>query len=167
MLAAHALCACALRKPVFLGSLSCQKGRCAPPQSIAASLLLIHPPPKKNNLQYFQKQNASLQAQTRAARGVYLSTGLSCTQLSYIAPYLATLQPPELCCALFWATLHPVELRCTLISYAAFNWAILQPIWAMMHPKSYASPYELSSTLLSYVAPYLSYAAPYLSYAAP
>ncbi len=85
-----------------------------------------------------------LQAQTRAARDVYLSTGLSCTLLSYIAPYRATLQPPELRCALFWATLHHVELRCTLLSYAAFNWAML----------NYGSPSELSCTLLSYIAPY-------------
>ena len=85
-----------------------------------------------------------LQAQTRAARDVYLSTGLSCTLLSYIAPYWATLQPPELRCALFWATLHHVELRCTLLSYAAFNWAML----------NYGSPSELSCTLLSYIAPY-------------
>jgi hypothetical protein len=54
-------------------------------RSIAASLLLVHPPEIK--ITYFQKQKASLQAQTRAARGVYLTTGLSCTLLSYIAPY--------------------------------------------------------------------------------
>ncbi len=40
-----------------------------------------------------------------AARGVYLSTGLSWTLLSYIAPY--------------WATLHPPELRGNLMRYAA------------------------------------------------
>jgi hypothetical protein len=70
----------ALRAPVFLGSLTWQTGRCAPPHcSFAAP-----PPPKKN---CFQKQNASLQAQTRAGRGVCFSTGLNCTLLNYIAPY--------------------------------------------------------------------------------
>jgi hypothetical protein len=64
-----------MEAPVFLA--------CAPPFHIGASLLLIHSS-KKN---YFQKRNASLQARTRAARGLYLSTGLSCTLLSYAAPY--------------------------------------------------------------------------------
>ncbi len=114
----------------------------APPPSFAA-------PQKKIKLQYFQKQNASLQAQTRAARGVYFSTGLSCSLLSYIAPY--------------WVTLHPIELRCTLLSYAASTElrrtlyelrcilrATLHPSelcctlseqhCASLHPKSYAAP---------------------------
>jgi hypothetical protein len=55
--------------------------RAQPP--IGASLL----PQKFKKINYFQKQNASLQAQTRAARDVYLSTGLSRTLLSYVAPY--------------------------------------------------------------------------------
>jgi hypothetical protein len=74
----------ALRAPVFLGSLTRQKGRCAPPpvhRSFAASSS------SKIKISYFPKQNASLQAQTRAARDVYLSTGLSCTLLSYMALY--------------------------------------------------------------------------------
>jgi hypothetical protein len=64
----------ALRAPVLLGLLTCQTGRCAPLAhgSFAAS----YSAPKNN---YFQKQIASLLAQTRAAKGVYLSTGLSCT----------------------------------------------------------------------------------------
>ncbi len=37
--------------------------------------------------------------------GAFISTGLSCTLLSYIAPYLATMHPPE--------------LRATLMSYTA------------------------------------------------
>ncbi len=53
----------------------------APP--IAASLL----PKKFKQINYFQKQNASLQAQTRPASGVYFSTGLSCTLLNYITSY--------------------------------------------------------------------------------
>jgi hypothetical protein len=53
----------ALRAPVFLGLLTRQTGAARPPhRSFAAT------PLKKIN--YFQKQNASLQAQTRAARGV-------------------------------------------------------------------------------------------------
>ncbi len=48
--------------------------------------------------------------------------------------------------ALPLVTLHPVELRCTLR--------------ATLHPKSYATPSELSCTLLSYASPFtLSYAA--------
>ncbi len=73
----------ALRAPVFLGSLTRQKGRCAPPpvrRSFAASYS------SKIKITYFPKQNAYLQTQTRAARDVDLSTGLSCTLLSYIAP---------------------------------------------------------------------------------
>ena len=70
----------ALRAPVFLGSLNAKRALRAPP--IAATLL-----PQKLKINYFQKHNAFLQALTRAARGVYLSTGLSCTLMSYIAPY--------------------------------------------------------------------------------
>ncbi len=98
----------ALRAPVFLGLLTCQTGRCAPPPPIAASLLLIYP------------QKLSLRP-----LGVYLSIGQSCTLLSYIASYWATLHPPDV---------HPNELRCTLLSYAvplryaAFNWVMLHPI---------------------------------------
>ncbi len=62
------------------------------------------------------------------------------------------LHPTELRCALFWATLNPVELRCTLLNYAAFNWAMLHPIWAMMHPKSYGSSSEISCTLLCFAS---------------
>jgi hypothetical protein len=76
-----------------------QRGAARPPthRSFAA--------PHKTKINYFQKQNIFLQAQTRAARGIYFSTGLRCTLLSCAAPY--------------WATLHPRELRCTLLSYAA------------------------------------------------
>jgi hypothetical protein len=73
----------ALRAPVFLGSVTCQTGRCTPP----AHRRFAAPPKMKNKLQYFQIQNAFLQARTRDASGVYFSTGLSCTLLSYIAPY--------------------------------------------------------------------------------
>jgi len=70
---------------------------------------------------YFQKQIASLLAQTR----VYLSAGLSCTLLSYFASYWATLHPPELhwnlisYTAPYWATLHPTMLCCIQLSYTA------------------------------------------------
>jgi hypothetical protein len=44
---------------------------------------------KIKKIDYFQKQNASLQARTRAARGVYLSTGpLSPTPAALIAASL-------------------------------------------------------------------------------
>jgi hypothetical protein len=75
-------------------------------------------PQKYKKMNYFQKQNASLLAQTQTRRGVYLSTGLSWTLLSYIASY--------------WATLHPPELRCTLMSYTA-------PYWDTLYPLSYAA----------------------------
>jgi hypothetical protein len=95
----------ALRAPVFLGSLTRQKGRCAPPTRPSQLRCFfffknkkISYFPKQNaslqasysskiKITYFPKQNASLQAQTRAARDVYLSTGLSFTLLCYIAPY--------------------------------------------------------------------------------
>jgi hypothetical protein len=65
----------ALRAPVLLCLLICQRGRCAPLAhgSFAAS----YSSPKNN---YFQKQIASLLAQTRG----YLSAGLSCPLLSYL-----------------------------------------------------------------------------------
>ncbi len=85
----------ALRSLVLLGLLAGQTGRCAPLAHGSSAASYSSP---KNN--YFQKQIASLLAQTR----VYLSAGLSCTLLSYIASY--------------WAALHPApELHWTLISY--------------------------------------------------
>jgi hypothetical protein len=124
----------ALRAPVFLGALPRQTGRCAPLayRSFAASYL---------------SPKAFPQARTRSARGEYLSIGLSCTLLSYIASYEATLHLPELRCTLmnntapYWATLYPLsyvhltELHCTLC--------------AILHPS------ELRCTLLSYAEPYL------------
>ncbi len=100
------------------------------------------------NKKIFQKHNASFLARTRAARGVYLSTGLSFTLLSYIAPSWSTLHPPELRCTLmshsapYWATLQPTKLYCIHLSYAA------HPAWAKLRPS------ELSCTLLSYAAPF-------------
>ncbi len=78
----------ALRAPVFLVALPRLTGRCAQSPPIADSL---HPPKNKNKI--FQKQNVFLQARTRAARGIYFSTGLSCTLLSYAATYWASLHP--------------------------------------------------------------------------
>ncbi len=126
----------ALRAPVFLGSLTRQTGRCAPPPATAASLL----PQKK--IKKFQKQNTSLLARTYAARGVYLSTGLSCTLVSYIAP------------APSWFTLHPPELRCTLMSYTTPYWATWRPAKLCCNQLSYAASSELSCTLLSYAVPF-------------
>ncbi len=56
---------------------------------------------------------------------------------------------------------------------AAFTWVTLHPVWATLHPKSYAAPSELCCTLLSYAA--FNWATPHLilamlrpmSYAAP
>ncbi len=62
-------------------------------------------------------------------QGRIFSTGLSCTLLSYMASY--------------WATLHTFELRCPLLSYAA-------PYWASLHPT------KLCCIQLSYAAPNLS-----------
>jgi hypothetical protein len=74
------------------------------------------------------------------------STELSCTFVSYVAPFWAELYPTELRCTLlsnavfFWAKLHRNMLRCTL-------WASLYTLWAMLHPT------EPSCTLMSYAAP--------------
>ncbi len=67
--------------PVFLGSLPHPTGRCAPPANHSCAA------PPKQKINYFQKQNVFLQAQTRVARNIYFFTGLSCTLLSYAAPY--------------------------------------------------------------------------------
>jgi hypothetical protein len=72
--------------------------------------------------------------------GVYLYTGLSCTLLSYIASYWATLHPPEL-------LRHPNERRCTLLSYAA-------PYEAMLHSTELCRTlYELRCILRATVHP--------------
>ncbi len=95
-----------------------------------------------------------------------LPSGPNLGRQGHIFFYWAKLHPTMLRCTLLshaappWATLHPIELRCTLLSYAAFQWAMLHPIWAFLHPKSYATPSELSCTLLRSAEPYLSYAAP-------
>jgi len=132
--------------PSFWAHCHAQRGAARPP-SIAASPL----PQIKNKL--FPETKCLPSAQTRAAWGIYFSNGLSCTLLSYAAPYLATLHPTKLCCIqmsyaapylsfsapqelryTLWTKLHPSELCCTLLSYAA-------PFWAMLHPS------ELSCTL--------------------
>jgi hypothetical protein len=88
-------------------------------------------------------------------RAMLHPTELRCTLLSYATPSWAKLHHSELCCtllsyaALCWTTLHLTKLCCTLLSHTA---ATLHPIWATLHPKSYAAPSELSCTLLSYAA---------------
>jgi hypothetical protein len=72
----------ALHAPVFLGSLTRQTGRCAPPR-----LSQLRCSPKNKKLTISRYKNLSLLARTWAARVVYFSTGLSCTLLSYIAFY--------------------------------------------------------------------------------
>ncbi len=93
-------CARALRAPVLLCSFTRQTLRCAPPRPSQ-----LRCSPKNIKINYFHKQNVFLQAQPRTARGVYFSTRLSCTLVSYAAPY--------------WATLHPTKLCCIQLSYAA------------------------------------------------
>jgi hypothetical protein len=82
----------ALRAPVFLGSLTRQKGRCAPPPPVHSSFAASHS--SKIKTTYFLKQNASLQA-----------SGPNPGRQGRIS--------------FRWAKLHPTELHCTLLSYAA------------------------------------------------
>ncbi len=144
--------------PSFWSHDNAQQGAARSPP-IAASLLLFLP-------QSFPSGPNS------AARGVYLSIGLSCTLLSHIASYWATLHPPELRCTLlsstapWWATLHPIEVRCTSkicciqLSYAAISelsWALLSytaPLWATLPPTELCLTLnELCGTLKIYVVP--------------
>ncbi len=124
---------------VYFGR-ACAPLRCAHPSFWAhcyAQRGAARPPPSQLRCFLFAPQSLS-SGQNRATRGVYLSIGLSCTLLSYIASYWATLHSPELRCTLMsytapeWATLHPNELHCTLfrypLSYDAYNWAKLLPI---------------------------------------
>ncbi len=67
----------ALRAPVFLSYLTHKQGRCASPPPIAASLLLI----------YTSKHSLRPELGPSGGGCVYLSFGLSCTLLSYIASY--------------------------------------------------------------------------------
>ncbi len=175
---------CAARNRLF-GLINSPKGALCAPPSIAASYS------SKIKITYFPKQNASLQAQTRAATDVYLSTGLSCTLtelhctllsyaatswatlcpiLSYPAPCWATMHSTELCCIqlsyvalrfTLWAKLHPTELHCTLLSYAATSWATLCPI------SSSAAPCWATMHPTQLCCIQLSYVASYLSYTAP
>jgi hypothetical protein len=71
--------------PSFWAHLNAKRALRAPHRSFAA-------PQKIKKINYFQRQNASLQALTRAARG----------RISF-----------------HWAKLHPYELHCTLLSYDA------------------------------------------------
>jgi hypothetical protein len=116
--------------PSFWALCHAQRGAARP----SAHRSFAAPPQTKKN--YFQKQNVSLQAQTRAARGIFSHwaklgpTELRCTLVSYAAPS--------------WALLYPAKLQ-----YAAFKWAMLHPIWSSLHLKNYATPSELCCTLLS------------------
>jgi hypothetical protein len=78
---------------------ACAPVRCAHPSfgtHCHAKQALRAPPAHRSFAASYLPPKAYPQAQTLAARGVYLSIGLSCTLLSYIA-----------------------ELRCTLLSSAA------------------------------------------------
>jgi hypothetical protein len=75
----------ALHAPVFYAKRGAARSPLPPSaRSVAASLLLVHPP--KIKITYFQKKNFP-SGPNSGRQGVYLSTGLTCTLLSYIAPY--------------------------------------------------------------------------------
>jgi len=94
---------------------ACAPGRCAHPSFWAQSYAqrgAAGPPahrsyaaPSKIKNRLFPETKCFPSGPNLAARGVYFFTGLSCTLLSFAAPY--------------WATMHPLELRGTLLSYAA------------------------------------------------
>ncbi len=157
----------ALRAPVFLGSLTRKKGRCAPPPrpSQLRCFLFFK---NKNNLFPETKcfpsgPNSGRQGRIFFHWAKLHPTELHCTLLSYAATSWATLCPilsypapnwakkhhTELCCIqlsylalrfTLCATLHPTELSCALLSYAA-------PFWAMLHTS------ELCCTLPSFADP--------------
>jgi hypothetical protein len=81
----------ALRAPVFLGSLTCQTVRCAPPPPIAASLLLIYPP-KLSLRPELRCTLLSYAVPLRYAAFSWVTlhpSELRCTLLSYAAPFLS------------------------------------------------------------------------------
>jgi hypothetical protein len=74
---------CAARTRLF-GRINTPNGALRTHRSFAAS----YSSPQNKKINYFQKQNAFLQElRPPGTRGVYLSTGISCTLLRYIAPY--------------------------------------------------------------------------------
>ncbi len=91
----------------FLDSLTCKTGRCAPPRTSQIRCFLFTP----QNFPSGLSQGC-----------VYLSIGLSCTLLSYIASYWATLVHTKSYAA-------PSELSWILLSYVAPFWATLDPIY--------------------------------------
>ncbi len=103
----------ALRAPVFFRLINMQNGALRAPPPIAASLLLIYTP------------KLSLRPELGQSGVVYLSIGLSCTFLSYIASYWATLVHPKSYAA-------PSELSWILLSYVAPFWATLDPIYSKL-----------------------------------
>jgi hypothetical protein len=132
--------------PSFWTHCHAQRGALRPPpahRSFAA-------PTKIKNRLYIETKSFPSSPKS-AARGVYFSTGLSCTLLSYIAPY--------------WTTLHPFELRCALLSYAAPFGSTLHPtkpccIQLLLHPCELCCTLsELSCALRATLNP-LSYASP-------
>jgi hypothetical protein len=82
----RALCA-----PIFLGPLIHQMGRYAPPHRSFADPTKI-----KNKL--FPETKCFPSGPNSDRQGCIFSTGLGCTQLSYIVAYWAMLHPTKLCC---------------------------------------------------------------------
>jgi hypothetical protein len=99
--------------PSFLDSLTCKTGRCAPPRPSQLRCFLFTP------------QNFPSGPNSGSQGCVYLSIGLSCTLLSYIASYWATLVHPKSYAA-------PSELSWILLSYVAPFWATLDPIYSKL-----------------------------------
>ncbi len=108
----------ALRAPVFLGSLPCQTGRCAP--SAHRIFAASYSSAKKYIFTIFK--NKILQVRARAARVECLlnitfhAPRPSCrTLLSYAVLYPTKRSYAAHC----WAMLHPTELCCILLGYDA------------------------------------------------
>ncbi len=81
--------------PSFRTHCHTNRGAARPPPRPSQLRCFLFDPQKIKKSTISRNKNASLQDQTRAARGVYLSTGLSCTLLSYAIPYYG-----KLCCIL-------------------------------------------------------------------
>ncbi len=129
----------ALRAPVFFRLINMQNGALRAPRPSQLRCFLFTP----------QSPNFPSGPNSGSQGCVYLSIGLSCTLLSYITSYWATLVHPKSYAA-------PSELSWILLSYAGpyLQQAKLRPLelrctfWAKL------SPSELWCTLLSYAAPY-------------
>jgi hypothetical protein len=141
----------ALRAPVFLGSLTHQKGRCAPPRQSQLRCFLFFK--NKNNLFPETKcfpsgPNSGRQGHISFHWAKLHPTELHCTLLSYAATSWASLCPILSYPAPCWATMHRTELCCIQLSYVALRFTL----WAKLHPTLHLT--ELRCNLLSYAVPF-------------